>query len=93
MRNAFVIGTALAFLILAAEAALADTVICRDGSKYTGIIISENSDGLVMEVPRYPIRLSIYKGAVKEVRRGSESENAELRKKIAEVKKERGYIE
>lgn len=93
MRNALIITTVSAFLIFAADAAFADTVICRDGSKYTGIIIAENSDGVVMEVPRYPIRVSIYKGAVKQVQRGSEAENAELKKKIAEVKKERGYIE
>ncbi len=93
MRNALIAAIVSAFLIVAADAAFADTVICRDGSKYVGVIISENNDGLVMEVPRYPIRLNIYRGAVKEVQHGDEAENAELRKKIAEVKKERGYIE
>ncbi len=93
MRNALIAAMASAFLIVAADAAFADTVICRDGSKYVGVIIAENNDGLVMEVPRYPVRLTIYRGAVKEVRRGNESENAELKKRIAEVKRERGYIE
>ena len=83
----------ICIFILTSEYAFADRIICKDGTVYEGIIISENSDSIIIEIPKYPIRISIFSGAVKEIQQGSEAENSNLRKKISAAKKERGFIE
>lgn len=83
----------MGLLVLTTNGALADRIICRDGTIYEGIIISENIDTVVLEIPSYPIRVTIYKGAVRQIRRGTSAENAKLQEKISRVKEERGFVE
>lgn len=93
MKKTVIIFLITGLCISIATEAMADKILLRKGRSYEGLIVSENNDTVVMEVPFYPIRITVYKGAIKEILRGSEAENARLRDAIANAKRERGFIE